>query len=227
MANDILPSPDQPTMLEFVIALALGVKHSFDPDHLIAVSNILTKSRSVKESVGLSAHWTIGHVGGAILVTIALFVFRDPILSLIAGKLDIITAMMLIGFGLLSIKEGLCLHAHKHKHGREAHSHIHFHSQAETSHSHKHMLGIGFLQGLASNDELLLLLVAFIGLTSVIEMAAGVVVFSLGVFLGMLAFSAFFSLIANDVRRLELAKGFNIAIGLISTGYGAFMMLGQ
>ena len=42
-------------MLEFAaLALFLGMKHSFDADHLVAVSNLLTKARSLAHSAWMA-----------------------------------------------------------------------------------------------------------------------------------------------------------------------------
>src|SRR3989338_9234808 len=144
-------------MFEFLFAaLALGIKHSFDADHLVGVSNILTKSRSLLQTIKMSFSWAIGHMLTAILITVLLFVFRDSVLPFVLDKFELLVAIMLIMLGAISLYQAGFFHNHKHD-GKE-HIHLHMHLKNNETHEHKHMFGIGILQGLASNDELLLLL---------------------------------------------------------------------
>ncbi len=214
-------------MLDFILpALLLGLKHSFDPDHLIAVSNVLTRSGSAKRTIGLTTRWTIGHMGGAALVTAALFLERDSIVGLIASKLDYVVGFMLIAFGALALYQALPRHAHAHRHGGEEHTHPHTHEHGDgEDHSHGHMMGIGLIQGLASNDELLLLLTVFLGLSDIVQMMEGVLVFSIGVFLGMNIFGLLFTHPLVRSRGERVAKAVNLAVGCASLAYGAWMLL--
>lgn len=45
-----------------ILALALGFKHSYDADHLIAVSSILRRAKSIRSSWKSSIFWAIGHM---------------------------------------------------------------------------------------------------------------------------------------------------------------------
>ncbi|HSB47256.1 MAG TPA: hypothetical protein VLD37_04520 [Candidatus Bilamarchaeum sp.] len=215
-------------MAEFVLAaLALGIKHSFDADHLLAVSNLLTKSRSLKRTLVLSANWTLGHMGGAILAAFALFMFRDSILAHILDSFESVVALMLIAFGILGLMQARFMHRHEHAHGGTKHAHAHFHLKEEPAdHSHEHMLGIGIVQGLASNDELLLLLTVFLGLGDLAEMVLGTLVFSVGVLAGMVAFGIIFTLPALASRSESIGRAVNLVVGLLSIAYGLKIILG-
>lgn len=215
-------------MAEFVLAaLALGMKHSLDADHLLAVSNPLAKSRSLKRTLMLSANWTLGHTGGAILATFALFMFRDSLLALVLDSFETAVALMLIAFGVLGLMQARFMHAHEHSHGGTKHAHMHFHlKETPADHSHGHMLGIGLVQGLASNDELLLLLTVFLGLGDLAEMVLGTVVFSIGVLIGMAAFGFIFTLPALASRSESVGRALNLAVGLLSIAYGLKILLG-
>ena len=69
------------------LALLLGFKHSYDADHLIAVSGILRKIKSFKSSIRIGISWAAGHMITAAIATIALFVFKDSILKFILPHL--------------------------------------------------------------------------------------------------------------------------------------------
>lgn len=86
------------------------------------------------------------------------------------------------------------------------------------------MFGIGVVQGLASNDELLLLLIFSLGAATSLEMVAGVGIFSLGVAVGMVAFAAAFTLLRS--RAAAFARALNFAVGASSVAYGVFIGAG-
>jgi len=88
------------------------------------------------------------------------------------------------------------------------------------------MFGIGIVHGLASNDELLLLLTASLGLSTALEMVGGVMLFTLGVVLGMLAFSSLFVLPFLKLHAGRVTMPINATAGIVSIGYGAKMLLG-
>ncbi len=212
-------------MVEFLLmALFLGIKHSFDADHLLAVSNILTKPRPVRDVLKLTTHWTMGHIGGAVFVTIILFTFRDSLFPIIFEHFEFLVAIMLIGFGLFGLYQARFMHSHGHVHRGEEHEHMHMHLKSnENDHSHRHIFGIGLVQGLASNDELLLLLTMSLGVAGLFDMVLGVVVFSVGVLIGMVAFSLLFSLKASS---LALNRCVNALVGAASVIYGSMMLFG-
>lgn len=208
-----------------LIAFFLGIKHSFDVDHILAVSNFLSKPKSIRKTIELAANWSIGHVLGAIVVTILLFIFKDSILSVILDKMELVVGLMLIGFGLFGLFQSRFLHAHKHVHNGTTHKHMHIHIKTkEEDHSHKHILGIGMIQGLASNDELLLLLTVFLGLASLGEMIVGVIIFSLGVAAGMILFSILLSLKKNSENISRIING---GVGIFSIIYGVMILFGM
>ncbi len=59
----------------FVIGLALGLRHAFDPDHLVAVTSMMSDGRRVRAASGVGLWWGAGHaatlvgVGSVILAT--------------------------------------------------------------------------------------------------------------------------------------------------------------
>src|SRR3989344_4502593 len=63
------------------LALVLGFKHSYDSDHLIAVSNVLRKVDSVKSSVKVGLSWAVGHMITATVITVILYMFRETVLN--------------------------------------------------------------------------------------------------------------------------------------------------
>ncbi len=214
-------------MFQFtLLALFLGIKHSFDADHLIAVSNLLAGAKSLEKTIKMSISWAAGHMFTAAIITAILFAFKDAFLSLILGKMELLVAIMLIALGFLSIWKSRVFHAHAHKHDGIPHIHWHMHlAQGMEEHAHRHMFGIGIIHGLASNDELLLLLTVSLGLSTLAEMVFGIAIFSFGVVLGMLAFSIFFTLPLMKMHSHRLMQAVNVSVGCVGIIYGGAMLL--
>lgn len=217
-------------MIEFasfgILALALGFKHSYDADHIVAVSNILRTSTSIKNALKISISWAAGHMLTAAMVTILLFTLKDSILPLILGHFEKAVGFMLIALGIYSISSTFKMHSHDHIHDGIMHRHFHLHKRAEKHrHYHKHILGIGIIHGLASNDELLMLFTASLGITTLEGVIAAIGIFSIGVVLGMLLFAAIFTYPLIKFSSAKLYKVISFLTGGTSVTYGIYMVI--
>ena len=215
-------------MFQFtILAFLLGLKHSFDADHIIAVSNLLSRAKSLKNTVKMSISWAAGHIITATVITAILFLFKDSLLPLMLDKAELLVALMLIAIGVLGILRSRVYHSHEHTHDKETHPHWHVHlSDSKSDHSHKHMFGIGIIHGLASNDELLLLLTVSLGLSSLLEMIFGVVIFSAGVVIGMVCFGLLFTYPIIKMQSEKFSRLLNLTVGCISVIYGLVLLFG-
>ena len=194
------------------LALLLGFKHSYDADHIIAVANVLRKTNTLISAVKLSISWAIGHMATATVVTVLLYAFRESVLRIVLANFDKAVAIMLIILGLFSLKDLFNLHSHTHKLGN-------------IKHSHQHMFGIGIMHGLASNDELLILFAASLGLTALPGILLGVAIFSVGVVLGMVLFALVFSYPLLKARSEFYYRLITVIAGAASVAYGAAMLV--
>lgn len=220
------------------LALLLGFKHSYDADHLLAVANFLRKAHNLAAAIRISVSWAFGHMITAALITTLLYAFRESLLAAFIAVFDKIAGIMLILLGIFSLKDMLGFHSHVHLHNGKPHIHLHLHknlsmkeqSQSEKpghgKHIHKHMFGIGIIHGLASNDELLILLTASFGLASLAGILFGVAVFSIGVVSGMVLFAFIFSFPLLKSRSEALYKGVTLVTGAASIAYGGMMLAG-
>ncbi len=208
------------------LALLLGFKHSYDPDHIIVVANFLRKAGTLKSAVRVSLSWAAGHMITAAIVTTLLYAFRESVLHIFLANFERVVGVVLIALGLFSMKDFFSLHSHTHKHEGTEHSHPHAHSSAGQigKHAHKHMFGIGMVHGLASNDELLILFTASLGLTTLGNILLGVAVFSVGVVIGMVVFALLFSYPLLKTRSKVLYKAITLITGAASVWYGLLML---
>ena len=209
-----------------ILSLALGFKHSYDADHIAAVSNILRKAESFKSSIKIGFIWAAGHMITAAIITILLYIFRESVIKSIFAHFEIIAGLMLIMLGILSLKDFFMFHIHKHRHGGIVHSHFHIHPKDDSiRHAHKHIFGIGIIHGLASNDELLILFTASLGAGSLGLILFGIGIFSIGVVIGMALFSFVFTYPLIKLHNEKIYKIFSFATGLFGVAYGALMIL--
>ena len=207
-----------------LLALLLGFKHSYDTDHLVAVSNILVKARTLNDSVRVSVSWAGGHMITATSVTLGLYLFRDSFFPQFSAISGLLVGPMLMVLGTVSLIS--VFHRHSHPHDEEVHSHSHSHGpDSSHSHLHKKMFGIGVVHGLASNDELLILMTALLGLSTLGSVMAGVAIFSAGVVLGMVVFGLILSFTMSRVSSVTLNKMINLVTGGVSVAYGLFLLV--
>lgn len=212
-------------LLFIILALALGFKHSYDADHLVAVSNLLTRSKGLRKTSIMSISWAAGHMITASVITFILYTFRETLLREFLGHLEFLVAIMLVVIGVLGLlfEFGL-LHSLGHRHGEREHARPHVHLARWNE--HRAMFGIGVIHGLASNDELLILLVASLSVTSLAGLLGGVGVFSVGVVLGMVLFGLGVSYPITRWGSIRVRRVVNVAAALLSLAYAAYLFLG-
>ena len=210
-------------LLPFLLAFFLGLKHSLDADHIIAVSNFVAREKYLQSAVRIGFFWAVGHVITASILTLALFTLADQqILARYSAVMEQLVGVMLIVLGLLSIRTLKNIHAHTHSHKKKKHTHLH---KKKDDHTHSKVFGIGVFQGLASNDELLVLLTVAVSLGSVGAVVLGAVLFSMGVVLGMIGFSFLVNFPLKHWKEDRVKDWVIGAAATISILYGLFVLL--
>jgi len=90
-------------LFTFITSLLLGMRHATDPDHIVAVTTIVTRERSVAKAAGIGAVWGLGHTITLLLVGGAIIVFKVALNARIGLSLELCVAIMLIVLGLLNL----------------------------------------------------------------------------------------------------------------------------
>ncbi len=67
------------------IGFFLGMRHATDPDHVIAVSTIVSRERSLSKAALIGALWGLGHTITIVLVGAAIILFNLVIPPLLAS----------------------------------------------------------------------------------------------------------------------------------------------
>jgi hypothetical protein len=90
-------------LFTFITSLLLGMRHATDPDHIVAVTTIVTRERSVARAAGIGAVWGLGHTITLLLVGGAIIVFKVALNARLGLSLELCVAIMLIVLGLLNL----------------------------------------------------------------------------------------------------------------------------
>jgi len=81
----------------------LGMRHATDPDHIVAVTTIVSRERSVSKAAGIGAVWGIGHTMTLLLVGGSIIAFKIAVDARLGLSLELAVAVMLIVLGLLNL----------------------------------------------------------------------------------------------------------------------------
>ena len=187
------------------LGFLLGMRHATDPDHVVAVTTIVTQQRSLAGAARTGMLWGIGHtatillVGGAIILLRVQMSHVPPRLGL---SLEFAVAVMLVVLGLVTLAS----------------------SERQMTQSMTRPLSVGFVHGLAGSAAVVTL--PQVALIPDPLWAAGyLAIFGVGTIAGMLLVTVSIaapSLLA--VRRFAgLNRGLRVASGAASIAFGLFL----
>ncbi|MHA1993363.1 MAG: hypothetical protein ACW97Z_02365 [Candidatus Hodarchaeales archaeon] len=212
-------------------AILLGIKHSFDADHLVAVTGVLSNAPNTKYTTKLSISWALGHMITASMLTIVFFSFKETLLKEILSNAELLVPFMLITIALLTLAwEYDLLHFHRHEHSQgdveesKEHTHLHFH--VPKLNEHGTMVGIGIVHGLASNDELLLLFTLTLGINELWAILIGVTFFTLGVIGGMVTYGWLINFPNKRWGEKRVTRVVNVSIATVTLAYAVWLLIG-
>jgi hypothetical protein len=89
--------------LAFVTSLLLGMRHATDPDHIVAVSTIVSRERSMSRAGGVGVLWGTGHTLTILVVGGAIIFLKLAFTPTIGLSLEMSVAAMLILLGALNV----------------------------------------------------------------------------------------------------------------------------
>ena len=132
------------------IGFFLGMRHATDPDHVVAVSTIISREKSIPRAGLIGILWGVGHTITILVVGAAIILFGFAIPPRLGLALEFSVALMLILLGILNLTGAMRWISHKlsptHPQPSLAqaheHSHLHVHASIETRevqvHFHPH-----------------------------------------------------------------------------------------
>ncbi len=224
---------DSSLFAAFGLGLVLGVQHALDPDHLIAVSTIVSEHKNFKWASMIGAFWGLGHTATLFLVGLLVIGLRITISDSVAAGLEFLVAIMLVILGLNVLWRTFGasqVHLHAHTHNPETHAHFHVHDNPHQDHRHSHPFKamrrpffVGMVHGLAGSAALMLLVLGTI--PSPLAGLAYIVIFGLGSVGGMLLLSGIISLpfILTAQRFAVMNRWIRVIAGCASAAFGLFL----
>jgi high-affinity nickel-transport protein len=127
------------------VGFFLGMRHATDPDHVIAVTTIVSNQRDKAHAALIGAFWGVGHTVTIFVVGAAIILFGLVIPVRVGLSMEFSVAVMLIILGAVNVVGFLrsasevapaadgandgekIVHSHPHSHGGIMHTHPHVH----------------------------------------------------------------------------------------------------
>ncbi len=205
-------------------AFGLGLAHSFDVDHICAVTSFSSHARSVREAFWLGVRWAIGHTAALLVFGLLLVALKASGLPWVSTTAELCVGLVLVGVGMWVIRDVFRRqHIHGHWHTHDGHRHFHLHSHKHCDeHLHGHALTvIGMLHGLAGTSAIMVLIPVVL-LQSWAGAALYILAFGAGSVVSMGLFGActgrLFGFVARWHPALRVLRG---CTGLASCAVGA------
>lgn len=235
-----------------ILGFFLGMRHATDPDHVVAVTTIVSRERSMFHASIIGALWGLGHTITILLVGSGMILFKLTIPPRIGLGMELSVGCMLILLGVLNLTG--VLHRMMEWIGTRGISsvHSHFVMGRWMAHTHEeemksdaiagrdssvdprwwkrlspfHLLRplvVGIVHGLAGSAAIALLVLATIHQPA--WAITYLLLFGIGTIAGMMLITATIALpFAFTMRRFtRLNHGMAIASGVISVCFGLFL----
>jgi ABC-type nickel/cobalt efflux system permease component RcnA len=217
----------------FGLGLLLGIQHALDPDHLIAVSTIVSEQKNFKWASLIGAFWGLGHTTTLFIVGLFVIGLRLTIPPRLGSGLELLVAVMLVILGLNVLRKAFAterVHVHTHSHNPITHTHFHAHENPAQDHAHAHAFKamrrpfiVGMVHGLAGSAALMLLVLSTI--QSPLGGLLYIIIFGLGSVGGMLLLSGIISLpfILTAQRFTLMNRWIRVFAGVASVTFGIYL----
>src|SRR5438552_10752427 len=120
------------------VGFFLGMRHATDPDHVIAVTTIVSGQPNLRQAALTGTFWGVGHTLTIFVVGAAIILFNLVIPARVGLSMELSVGLMLIVLGLMNVAsflrsmpttalhthEGVqIVHSHPHSHRGNLHSH--------------------------------------------------------------------------------------------------------
>jgi ABC-type nickel/cobalt efflux system permease component RcnA len=131
-----------------LLGLLLGMRHATDPDHVIAVTAMLSRERRLAAATRIGVVWGLGHTLTVLAVGAAMIIFKLAVPARLGLAMEFAVAVVLILLGLGAFaalvrriasrlfgsrprdardSKDLVVHSHTHDSATHRHPHVHHH----------------------------------------------------------------------------------------------------
>lgn len=201
------------------LGIVLGMRHALEPDHLAAVSTLMTGERSSAKAAWLGALWGLGHTLTLFTAGALLVVLHAEMPAVVSQVLELCVVLLLVGFGVRAVYQSARrvprspTHSHKRPNARSP-------LRVDRWTLARPLL-VGAVHGLAGSGAMTALVVTTLPSTG--TQLAYLMLFGVGSTVGMVVLSG---LLGWPLARLGAhhvcARTFSLAAGSVSTALGLF-----
>jgi nickel/cobalt exporter len=223
------------------LGLFLGMRHSTDADHVVAISTIVSKQRGIRNAAFIGSVWGLGHTITIFVVGSLIILSGVTIPPRLGLSMEFSVAIMLILLGVLNltgVMQTITARLTPARSSQQAAPGILESSQIPTPSGSRlknslatfgiyqcvRPLVIGLVHGLAGSAAIALLVLSTIHDPH--WAAVYLVIFGIGTMLGMMCMTAAIAVpltYAGD-RFSKLSHYFGVASGLVSVCFGSFLV---
>ena len=192
----------------WLFAAVVGFGHAFEADHLLAVSNIVTKRDNIMHAIKDGIYWGLGHTSTIFLFGLLMIVGKMTFFEGYFGYFEAVVGIMLMVLGAVRIIQFL------QRKGLPKMDHD----------KHHVAYGVGLVHGLAGSGAMILLVMTEVqgNMNSLLYL----LVFGIGSVVGMLLAAGIFSLPFS--RKLSSNQTLQYFLVILSSvlciGYGGYLM---
>jgi ABC-type nickel/cobalt efflux system permease component RcnA len=233
-----------------LLGLFLGMRHATDPDHVIAVSTIVSRQPSIRCALVIGSLWGVGHTLTIVAVGGAIVLFTIVIPPRLGLTMEMAVALMLVVLGMWNLTgvveqlRAVCLPLTDGADGREprrdgvyGHRHapglVHRHDAPVPRLESKldglalaqflRPLIVGLVHGLAGSAAVALLVLALI--KNPWWAMAYLVLFGFGTIIGMMVITGAIGAVLTYASRRSprIERHLRLASGLLSLCFGLFL----
>ena len=225
-----------------ILSFLLGMRHATDPDHVVAITTIVTRQRGIAKAGLIGILWGLGHTFTIFFVGTMIILFRVTIPPRVGLSMELTVAAMLILLGVLNLtgtlrwlQENFAPNL-RHLAADTERSDLAAKSESPTPKLRLtsifkglgpfnvlRPLVVGIVHGLAGSAAVALLVMTTI--PNPWWAIAYLLLFGIGTIAGMMLITALLAMpfAFTGITFLDWNRGMAIASGLLSLGFGLFL----
>jgi len=215
-----------------LLGLFLGMRHSTDSDHVVAMSTLVSRQASIRGCTAMGMLWGLGHTITIFLVGSAIIIFGVVIPPRLGLSMEFSVALMLVVLGVLNLSGILKRIALRFSLAEPSHDDPLEQAPDQLKERHARPgifytarpLFIGLVHGLAGSAAVALLVLSTI--RNPFWATLYLLVFGLGTMAGMMLMTTAISLplVYAKGRFDRMTRHLAMASGIVSVAFGLFLV---